>query len=655
MSTNIKRIVIEDISNNTTELHVIFEAVVNSIQAQATKITCRFFSDSALKDENGDFSPRKITGMDICDNGHGFDDEDIASFKDYRTDKKIEYGCKGVGRFCFLKIFRSVRYQSSLKEKKLVRSFPLDFHLDDLKPMDQKDENIRENSTTLFLRDYTTEFITYQKERDRRIELDLRVIKQKVLTHLMPVLHYMKQQNKDILILFVDDMTGESISITLEDVPLFKEKVFVRNDLSGGEITFLLRYNLRKERNGVQAFCCANHRAVSSFSDNGFKLTFPANVSGYFLLESEYLDSHVDNNRNAFIIYPRQETMFSPISWEGIKKSLKPIIAEIVKEEVEEAIILNQAILRQIQQERPYLVDYIQDDDINLAGFLDKHDIIAGAKKRFDAAKESLLAHTEEKNFTDADLNAAIQIAQSELVAYISDRVLTIQRLKTLIEDKEKREHIIHNLLMPQNTTSDYYTVSRNNLWLLDDRFISYSFAASNKRIHTILKNVVESPEETGIDTDRPDISLFFPQDPQRRSGDLKSVIIELKSFDYDKKPARKKYDGLIQLQDYIEAFKKHESLKEIWAFLVTDIDKEFSHFLDRDGYKPLFSTEYPIYLKYYESINSFIYVVSVQTLVADAEARNKVFIDIVQKHNKLQKFLQTDTPSESDDTEKLT
>ena len=94
MSTNIKRIVIEDISNNTTELHVIFEAVVNSIQAQATKITCRFFSDSALKDENGDFSPRKITGMDICDNGHGFDDEDIASFKDYRTDKKIEYGCR---------------------------------------------------------------------------------------------------------------------------------------------------------------------------------------------------------------------------------------------------------------------------------------------------------------------------------------------------------------------------------------------------------------------------------------------------------------------------------------------------------------------------------------------------------------------------------
>ena len=194
MSTNIKRIVTEDISNNTTELHVIFEAVVNAIQAEATKITCRFFSDPAMKDGNGDLCPRKITGMDICDNGHGFDDEDIVSFKEYRTDKKIEYGCKGVGRFCFLKIFRSVKYQSFLKDKKLVRSFSLDFHLDDLEPMDQEDDTISENNTILSLRNYTTEFITYQKERDRRIELDLRVIKQKVLTHLMPVPRYLPKQ-----------------------------------------------------------------------------------------------------------------------------------------------------------------------------------------------------------------------------------------------------------------------------------------------------------------------------------------------------------------------------------------------------------------------------------------------------------------------------
>lgn len=647
MSTNIKRIVIEDVSNNTNELHVIFEAVINAIQAEATEITCRFFSDPALQDEQGDLCPRKITGMDVTDNGHGFDNENIISFKQYRTDKKIKYGCKGVGRFCFLKIFRTVKYQSFLAKERIVRSFSLDFQLDELKPREEPCDTISKNTTILSLRNYTTEFITYQKETDRRIALDLNEIKQKVLTHLMPVLHYLKQENKNIHIYFIDDITSESISITPKDVPEFKEKSFVLNDLSGDQVTFFLRYNLQKKHGGVQAFCCANHRAVSSFSDNGFKLTFPVNVSGYFLLESEYLDKKVDNNRNSFTIYPKQETTNTPISWERIKKSLKPIIAEIVKEEIEEAFLLNQSILRQIQKERPYLVDYIQDDDINLAGFLDKHDIIAAAKRRFDAAKESLLEHSEEKNFTDDDLNAAIQIAQSELIAYISDRVLTIQRLKVLIDNKEKREQVIHNLLMSQNSTSEYYTVSKNNLWLLDDRFISYSFAASNKRIQTILQNVVEKPEETEIDTDRPDISLFFPQDPQRATGDLKSVIIELKSFDYSKKPARKKYEGVIQLQDYIEAFKKQDSLKEVWAFLVTDIDEEFAHMLLRNEFKPLFSTEFPMYLKYFEAINSFIYVVSAQTLVSDAEARNKVFIDIVQKHNKLQKFLQSDSELE--------
>lgn len=644
MSINIKRIVMEDVSNNTSEYEVIFEAIVNAIQAEATSIVCRFFPESTLKDDHGDLCPRKITGMDIIDNGQGFNNDNIASFKQFRTDKKIEFGCKGVGRFCFLKLFRSVKYQSFLKDEKISRSFPLDFHLDELNPVDQFDDTISENKTILSLRDYTTEFITYQKERERRIELNLVEIKQKVLTHLMPELHFIKQQNHNIHISFVDDETSESVSITLDDIPSFKEKIFELNDWSGDKISFLLRYNLQKGHVGVQAFNCANHRTVSSFSDNGFKLTFPKSVSGYFLLESEYLDSHVENNRNTFSIFPKQETMLAQISWEKIKNALKPIIADIVKEEVEEAIILNQNILRQIQKERPYLIDYIQDDDINLAGFLDKRDIIAGAKKRFDAAKEALLEHSGDKSFTDEDLNAAIQVAQSELIAYISDRVLTIQRLKALVSNKEKREHVIHDLLMPRNTTSDYYTVSKNNLWLLDDRFISYSFAASDKRIHAILEGVIDNPEETGIDTDKPDISLFFPQDPQRASGDLKSVIIELKSFDYKRKPARKKFAGVIQLQDYIEAFKKQESLKEVWAFLVTDIDEEFAHMLDRNEFKPLFSTESPLYFKYFESINAFIYVVSAQTLVSDAEARNKVFIDIVQRHNKLQKFLQSDT-----------
>lgn len=640
MSINIKRVVMDDVSNNTTELHVIYEAVINSIQAGATKIICRLYSQPILQDGNGEISLRKVDGIDVEDDGCGFDDENLKSFKQYRTGHKIDYGCKGVGRFSFLKIFAKVTYKSYLSKEKIVRSFPLDFSLDDLIPCDIADDTITSNKTILSLRQYSTALITYQKERERRIDLDLDAIKKKVLIHLMPVLHFFKQQEKNINIEFIDDNTTDSRTISINDVPDFQTSEFELNDMSGGKVKFILRYKLCCKQGSIQAFCCANHRSVSSFSDNGFKITFPANVSGYFLLESEYLDQHIDNDRNTFSIFPRQQTMLSPISWADINQKLKQIIAEIVKTDVPDAIELNRTTLRQIQQERPYLVDYIQDDDINLAGFLDKHEIIANAKRRFDVAKDALLERAERESYTDKDLGDAIQIAQSELIAYIADRVLTIKTLKTLLKDREKCEKIIHDLFMPQNSTDDYYAVQKNNLWLLDDRFISYSFAASNKTIHTILENVSDEPSETRIGTDRPDISLFFPQNPQNPNGDLKSVIIELKPFDFDNKPARKKHAGLTQLRDYIEAFQAQTNIKEVWAFLVTEVDDDFAHELHKDSYKPLFSTQMPIYFRYYEEMDAFIYVVSVSTLVADAEARNKAFMDIIQKHNKLQKFL---------------
>ncbi len=646
MSINIKRIVRDDISNNTNCFHVLYEALMNSLHAGATSIICRLFSQQPiLRDESGEITARKVDGLDIEDNGCGFDDINFTSFKEYRTDHKISYGCKGVGRFSFLKIFADVKYESYLAKEKIVRRFPLDFSLDELVPQDFVNDKITENKTVLSLRNYYTDMITYRQEQDRRIELDLENIKKKVLTHLMPVLHFMKKQNHFFTILFIDDATKSECAITSNDIPDFEFKEFELPDMSGGSMKFILRYKLYDKRGELQAFCCANHRSVSSFSDNGFKISFPPKISGYFLLESAYLDQHIDNDRNAFSIFPRQETMIAPISWNTINQAMKPLLAEIVKTDVPGAFELNRETLRQIQQERPYLIEYINDDDINLAGFIDKKEIIANAKKRFDNAKESLLEKAGKESYTESDLGEAIQVAQSELIAYIADRILTIKTLKTMLQNKEKCEKIIHDLLMPKNSSDDFYTVDKNNLWLLDDRFLSYSYAASNKAIHTILGNTIEVPVETGIETDKPDISLFFPQNPLKPNGDLKSVIIELKPFDYDSKPARKKYAGLIQLRDYIEAFQKQAQIKEVWAFLITDVDDEFAEKLINDDYKPLFSTNTPIYFRYYDKMDAFIYVVSVSTMIADAEAKNKIFMDIIQKHNKLQKFLEDNTP----------
>jgi hypothetical protein len=323
-----------------------------------------------------------------------------------------------------------------------------------------------------------------------------------------------------------------------------------------------------------------------------------------------------------------------------INTSLKSVISEIVKDGIPETQKINKDKLEDIQQERPYLVNYIDEEDIEMAGFLDKKHLIEKAKKRFDNAKEKLLTSAGKDSYTDEELNEAIEITQNELVSYINDRAQVLERLRKLVDKKERVESIIHNLFMERYSDDDYFSIGKNNLWLLDDRFTTYSYAASEKRIKEVLTEIGAETENTEILEDRPDLSIFFshnPNDPER----LKSVLVEIKPFDYESKSDRKKFAGIQQLVDYVEAFKSKEKIEEIFAFLITDIDEKLSARLKKDDYTPLFSLESPIFHRFYKELGISIYVISATTLIKDAEARNKVFLDIIRKQSRLNKILE--------------
>ena len=80
--------------------------------------------------------------------------------------------------------------------------------------------------------------------------------------------------------------------------------------------------------------------------------------------------------------------------------------------------------------------------------------------------KEKILTSAGKDDYSDQELKDAIEIAQNELVSYINDRALVLERLKKLVEKKETVESIIHNLFMQQRTDDDYYCIGKNNLWL---------------------------------------------------------------------------------------------------------------------------------------------------------------------------------------------
>jgi hypothetical protein len=641
------RIVDEDISIRVTQYDVIYEAITNAIIAGATKINCEFNALEQLLGDNGETIVRKkVDTITISDNGKGFTDENYKAFCTYRTDQHKDLGCKGIGRLIYLKVYEDATFKSELFNEQQIRSFKF---IRDFDPDKLKKENlpIESNLTEVKLSRLTLKYRNSQSQTDKRIDLDIYAICEKVLLHLIPTLYFYKKKGFDITIDFTDLTTNEKSSITSTDIPDFSEQIFQIKGKDDVIHDFNLNYVVNEVDGKLNAFYCADNRTVAEFKDKEFKLSLPYGYSGYFLLESDYLRSKANNERNDFDIYPIQTDLFRPISWDMINTKLKTEISEIVQEGIPETKNINRTKLKEIQNKRPYLVSYIEDEDIEMAGYLDENYIIEKAKRRFDKAKEKVLTTAGKATYTDTELREAIELTQNELVSYINDRAQVLERLRSLVDKGERVEKIIHNLFMTKNTDDDFFCIGKNNLWLIDDRFTSYSYAASDKRIKDVLSAINENGDDVDILDDKPDLSIFFshfPNDIER----LKAVMIEIKPFDFDSKPARKKHAGIIQAVDYVRAFKDKEKIEEIFGFVITKIDAEFSEVLKNFEFIPLFSTESPIYYHSYPNGVS-IYVICAETLVADAEARNKIFLDIIKKQSKLSLILKDEEMKKND------
>ena len=641
MLAEISRIVNEDISNRVTQYDVLFEAITNSIHANATEITCHLDSDDQTTIKEGDESlaPIKVNSIRVVDNGDGLTDENYESFSKYRTELKKHLGCKGVGRFVFLKVYKSAKYLSKISTIQEQRSLVFNLQFD-TENIEREAVEVEANETEVVFQSLNQQYYNPEKSFDRRIDLDLHKIRGRVLMNIIPTLFFYKQRGIDISIFFKDDHNNLSLQISPNDIPNFSEKEFAVHNRDGKRFNFKLNHYIQNVSGSLNSFYCANNRTVCTFDEKDLKLSMPYGYSGYMLLESEYLNQKVNHERNDFDIYPVKVDIFSTISWEIINSELKKNIGELVKKGVPETLKINREKIKEIQEERPYLIQYIEPEDIEMAGFLDSRAIIDKAKKRFDYSKEKVLANAGKSEYTDAELLEAIQLAQNELVSYINDRVIVIDRLKTLVDKSERVEAIIHNLFMKQRTDDNYFSIGKNNLWLLDDRFTTYSYAASEKRITEVLNEIGENSDDVEIPDDRPDLSLFFSHNPNDQNR-LKSVLIEIKPFDFSSKPDRKKFAGIQQLIDYLQAFKQKENIKEIYGYLITDIDDNLAQRLEIDDYTPMFSSDAPVYHRFYDKIGVSIYVVSAKTLIYDAEARNKIFLNIINKQSRLNELFE--------------
>ena len=582
MTLNIAAVV-EDLKNIRLE-NVIFEAIMNAIQANATKIKLKLYTNSLEK--NDKILP--IYKMEIVDNGDGFTKANLESFDSYRSDYKKSFGCKGVGRFVYLKIFNDIKIRS--------RDIEASFNLNGFMKK-SIEENINDTK------------ISFLNPKDNTL-INIQTIAKNIKEHFLA---YFKIEDRLIEIgIYNNDIKIETIKST--DIPHFRIKQFkIKN------YDFKISYIFGDSKLGSECFYAANHRIVikNSNLDNQQKFNLVRGIDLFFILESEYFDKNVNDERNELQIYPKQTNLleFYDLNWEDIHEELEKEIKEICRENnfnISETINENR---KRAVVSTPYLGAYFENrEELNLK------DMQKNATKEFNKDKEFLRDknNIQNKNY-EIILN---RVTQAELAEYIFDRDRLIEKLEEYVKN-HSIEKEIHNLFIKQNTSDSTNNYKTNNVWLFDDRFMSYDKIFSDKQIKEIFPKLNENLE-------RPDILSIISNTYE------KDKISDILLIEFKKPEANKEYfsKAAMQLLDYSSYVNQSFSNKNIriWAYGFLEFSDEILRTILNDDYNQIYTkSKFPICYKYNKTNNVIINFMDYNALISDARNRNQVFLNILR------------------------
>lgn len=616
----------------------VIECITNSLEADAKKISVKFLSDApegGLYDDD-----RIVNGVVITDDGKGFTDENLNAFKEYKTKNKLALGCKGVGRLTWLKIFSKAKIDSVVQEggKKIKKEFVFDENFDfGLKPSETEMPLETLAETKIILSDFKAAKPIYE---------NLAEIRDRIFVALLPKLILRKEKGNEFTIIFQSSHPGvEMQSIKSDELPNLKPKSF-EVTVGGHKEEFVLKYalpdseHIKLLRAHTYAYYCAGGRAVMTFKSNELSVDLPLNSGQYgiFLLESNLFDQNLNDARTKITL--PDSSFFDKFSWDHINDFLRDELSEIINRQwpdLQEEANKTKATLA---SENPHLATYIR--NFSVVGKVNKRETINVAERYFEDAKrkikseyQSLLKKHKIKNediikFQELADNTT-EVGKQELAEYIWYRKIIIDVVQKLIDAEERYEKTVHDLIMPRGT-KDTDRIEDNNLWILDDKFSLYQYAASDLEIKQIHRDVCgndASESDYKDNKDKPDLAIFF-SDSKNSEDDLEAVIIEFKSFVADKYDKGK---GLDQLPLYADSLcKRNPKIKKVWMFLVVDkIDEEFDRYLMVSrSYKSMFSHNGVIYYVYNPLLSAYITVFSMQSLVGNARARNSKFLKIV-------------------------
>jgi len=584
---------------------VYFEAIANALDAHANKINIKIFAESYNKPET--------LSIEITDNGEGFTDSRFDKFSNLYDTEDAKH--KGLGRLAYLCYFEKILITSTYNNSH-TRTFEFSETFKGRSKSEESNQKI-DNGTKLIMSRYVLDKVwqyNYVKTE---------YLKESILTKFYPRLFKSKKEGKQIEITIsatISDVT-DTKTITANDIPDFKlvtiNQAEHRIDLYS---QFEIYYHIE------QMYDISKVITAMSIDDRTFPINvidesnFPPGYKIVFLLYSDYFMA--DDDRETVNIHKREQ----------VEKLFTKNIAKIINEEIPQIAERNQKQEKLLAEQYPHLNGYFDSDCI---GYTSRDNLLEQAQSEFFKEQRKIL---DAETLTPEQFEESLKISARTLAEYILFRQNVIKKLKEI--NKDNTEFDIHNLIIPRYEQFDKADFNknlyRNNVWILDDKYMTYDTILSEKEMSEIIKVITEN-EDGERSSGRPDIAMFFSGDPNKENdnGKVDVVIVELKKKGITLEENMKVITQLEKrARDLMKYYKN--KIQRIWFYGVIEINEDVELQLFGE-YKELYSTGKMFYRETKIAITKEIilpvgiFIMDIDALVNDADARNSTFLNVIK------------------------
>jgi hypothetical protein len=594
------------IYKNVSVNDVLKEAIMNSVHANATEINI----DLLYQNSNtlfGDGDLGNLLSISILDNGDGFTEENELSFLELYTKHKSNIGGKGIGRVSYLNLAKKVKLESVSKEKKHIE-FNFTYDLDEAKII-RKDNSTEKSFTRITLNELSLKYPKTQATSCYNF------IKEKFNLFL-----FLKQKDSNKTISIKLHVNGSLCNeVKSNDIKCLDELTY-----TSGKVEFIIYTFKNIFDKGIKLFYCANQIQVKPID-----IAEKFHTQYVFAITSEFFDINANEERTKINLpddNSQQSEMFGSQPEKDYEEQLKKECLKIINKYEPNIKEENQAKIDQIAKDYGYInLKNIDLEDYNL----DEKDIIEKYRNKLNKKEDKLVNLL---NKPDVSLEELVQEVSEqnkhELAKYIFHRDFILKKIESLIENKSSLEKDFHDLLFGEYS---------NNIWSIDDKFMSYTEAFSDEKISTIKKQIYDNYKKTNGDLKEPDITLLYSN--ETKDGYKDAVVCELKAFDISSDRKLVSITELNRNLGYI--VKGIDNINNVWGYIITTLDEATQEELSvQQGVSKIFTNGMtPIY--YYnngniEDINKrkvpcHVYIISPESLVKDARERNKTFLDILK------------------------